>query len=270
MKTLANKLVGSKIFENFIIAIILINCVLIGVETYFTNNIILNIQTTCLIIFAIEVVVRMAASKSAKEYFSNSWNVFDLCIVLIGLIPESIFESASTVSAIRVLRVFRVLRLLKASDEIKLIISVLVKSLKTLTYNGIFFSIFIYLFAIIGITLFKLPDINNADASMQYKLTKLAELAPNAPTNSADPYGSLGESCFSLFRLMTGDDWTDIRYNLITASKMEIIDTSETIITTYHVLWFVLAAFLLLNLVVGAIINNYQIIMDNTKKKEDN
>jgi hypothetical protein len=34
-----------------------------------------------------------------------------------------------------------------------------------------------------------------------------------------------------------------------------------------HVGWLALSAFLLLNLLVGAIVNNYQVIMDETKRK---
>lgn len=67
---------------------------------------------------------------------------------------------------------------------------------------------------------------------------------------------------FTLFRALTGEDWTDLRYNLITASQHGVVKVSPTVITSYHILWFVLSAFLLLNLVVGAIVNNYQIAMD--------
>jgi voltage-gated sodium channel len=33
--------------------------------------------------------------------------------------------------------------------------------------------------------------------------------------------------------------------------------------------WFVISAFLLLNLVVGAILNNYQVAMDEQKKERE-
>ena len=65
----------------------------------------------------------------------------------------------------------------------------------------------------------------------------------------------------------------DIRYNLLIANKLKLINVSSTIITSYHVIWYVISAFLLLNLLVGAIINNYQILMlenHENKKKEKN
>ena len=272
IKDLASKLVSSKYFEGFIIFIILVNCALIGVETYFSNPLISFIQSFALFIFTIEIVVRYFSSENIKQYFSQGWNVFDLSIVLISFIPESLFSDSATVSAIRVLRVFRVLRLLRISDEIKLIIAVLVKSCSALFYNAIFFSIFLYLYAIIGVTLFQLPKLDNETLSSQ-KIEILEiyyENAPNAPKNSPDPYDTLHETMFTLFRILTAEDWTDIRYNLVYASELKLISSSKSIITIYHVSWIILSAFLLLNLVVGAILNNYNIILNEMRERENN
>ena len=104
--------VNSTLFEKFIVLIILINCFFVGVETYTINDLTQIIQFICLLIFTIEVILRLISSNSIKSYFCDSWNVFDLSIVLICFIPESLFENTSTITTLRVLRVFRVLRLL--------------------------------------------------------------------------------------------------------------------------------------------------------------
>ena len=142
MRSLAEKLVGSNRFELFITLVIITNCILIGVETYFTNPLIQGVQLTALVIFTIEVVIRFTASKTARDYFREGWNIFDLSIVLVSLIPESLFEDSAMITAIRVLRIFRVLRLLRSNTEIKLIVAVLIRSFSALTYNAIFFLIF--------------------------------------------------------------------------------------------------------------------------------
>lgn len=72
----------------------------------------------------------------------------------------------------------------------------------------------------------------------------------------------MGKAMFTLFRELTGEDWTDLRYNHITAYEYGYIKASPTIINVYHISWFILAAFLLLNLVTGAILNNYQLVME--------
>lgn len=255
----------AKWFDLGITFIIIVNAVLIGVETYSYNPTIAAIQRVILGIFTVEIALRFVARKSLKGFFTNGWNIFDLTLVLIGYIPEDLFADASTMMALRVLRVFRVLRLLRAAKEIKLIVSVLIKSMMSMFYNVILFIIFIYLFAIVGVSLFRMPTPDRMTAAEKVQYEKYLEVAPNSPSNSPDPFGTLHEAMFTLFRELTGEDWTDLRYNHITAYEYGLIKTSPGVITAYHVLWFVLAAFLLLNLVTGAIINNYQ----NAKEEQD-
>jgi voltage-gated sodium channel len=269
MKAKVTEILYSKPFEWFIIITILVNCTLIGVETYFTNPVIGFIQSTALVIFTIEIIIRWFAKQSVRLFFTDPWNVFDLMIVIVSLIPESVFTDASTITVIRVLRVFRVLRLIRTSEEVKLIVSVLFRSFRSLTYNSLFFFIFTYLFAIMGVILFRLPDYQTATPEIRAKLELHAAEAPNAPSVSPDPYGTLAETFFTLFRILTGEDWTDLRYNLIHAKKLGLIQTSEVIITTFHTVWYIFSAFLLLNLLVGAIINNYQVIMDEQRKRKE-
>lgn len=268
IKEWCKKLATNKIFEFSITGVILLNSILIGVETYTDNPTVKLIQAIILGIFTIEIIVRFIAADSVKSFFTDGWNLFDLSLVLIGYIPETLFSNASSMMALRVLRVFRVLRLLRAAQEIKLIVTVLVKSMTAMFYNLILFLIFVYLYAIAGVSMFKLPNPDTLTGQDKENYERLMEVAPNAPTNSPDPFGSLGEAVFTLFRELTGEDWTDLRYNHITAYECGVIKTSPTVITAYHVSWFCLAAFLLLNLVTGAIINNYQIAIEEQEKRK--
>ena len=266
-RELCGKIVCGRPFDTFITIVILLNSFLIGVQTTNNSVSIEHIQTVILYIFTIEVILRYIAAGSAKAFFKGGWNVFDLVLVIIGWIPPSIAGNASTMMALRVLRVFRVLRLLRTATEIKLIIGVLIKSMKSLFYNGILFFIFMYLFAVAGVSMFKLPNPDRLHGEELHRYEQLMEDAPHSPTNSPDPYGSIGESFFTLFRALTGEDWTDLRYNLVTASEYKLIPVSPAVVTGFHVLWFCIAAFLLLNLVTGAVINNYQVIMEKEEVK---
>ena len=234
----------------------------------YCDSIISLIQNIILGIFTIEIILRFIAADSIKEFFKGGWNNFDLILVLIGYIPTSMIANASMLMALRVLRVFRVLRLLRAAKEIKIMITVLIKSMSALFYNIVLFVIFVYLFAIIGVSVFRLPDPNTLNQEQAVKYEQLMQVAPNAPTCSPDPYGTLDEAMFTLFRALTGEDWTDLRYNLVVASEYDLIHVSPTFVTSFHVLWFILSAFLLLNLVVGAIVNNYQLAIDETTKED--
>ncbi|MBO7507598.1 MAG: ion transporter [Paludibacteraceae bacterium] len=252
------KICRSRRFELVITAIIIVNSTLIGLETYVSHPAISVIQDIILVIFTFEIVMRMIAAKNLREFFRSGWNVFDLFLVLITYVPESLVPNSSAMMIIRLLRVFRVLRLLRASKEIKLIVTVLLKSMTAMFYNMLLFLVFIYLFGIIGVGLFRMPDPETLSGEEAARYEEFMRVAPNNPNNSTDPYGSLDEAMFTLFRAMTGEDWTDLRYNLVTASKMGVIKTPSAVVTLFHVFWFVIAAFLLLNLVTGAILNNYQ------------
>lgn len=268
IKRFCEWLVQNKVFELIITGIILLNSVLIGVETYHTSETISLIQQIVLYIFTFEIIVRFIAAKSVKSFFQDGWNVFDLTLVLIGYIPETLLENGSMMMVLRVLRVFRVLRLLRTTKELKLIVTVLLKSMSAMFYNLVLFLIFVYLYAIIGVSLFKLPDPNTLTGKEKENYELFLAEAPNAATNSPDPFGELSEAVFTLFRELTGDNWTDIRYNHLTAVKYGVLKTNSVVITTYHVSWFSLSAFLLLNLVTGAVINNYQVAITESEERK--
>ena len=258
--------VYGKPFDLFIIAVILVNSLLIGVQATYTNHTIDIIQDICLYIFTVEVVLRYIAAGTFKKYISSGWNIFDLILVIIGWIPAE-EGGNSLILVLRVLRVFRVLRLLRTAEELKLIVDVLIRSLKSLLYNGMLFMIFLYLYAVVGVTIFRLPTPDKLHGEELQRYEQMMSEAPHSPTNSPDPFGSIGEAFFTLFRALTGEDWTDLRYNLLTASDYGLIKVHPSVVTVYHVSWFCLAAFLLLNLVTGAVINNYQVSIEQEEKR---
>ena len=121
------KICKSRRFELVITAIIIVNSALIGLETYVSHPAISLVQDVILVVFTIEIIMRMIAAKSIRDFFRSGWNVFDLFLVLITYVPESLVPNSSAMLIIRLLRVFRVLRLLRASTEIKLIVTVLLR-----------------------------------------------------------------------------------------------------------------------------------------------
>ena len=226
-------LVESALFNNFIIAVILGNAVLIGLSTYLSDpsalRLIATIETICVLIYMVELVLRFIARDSTKQFFTDGWNIFDLVIVIAALVP-----AANGVGPVlRILRVFRVLRLVKAIPELRLIVTVLLRSVASMKYVALLATILFYVYAVIGVKLF------------------------GTPGHPMQPYfASIHEACFTLFRILTGDDWTQMRY--------ELAQTGQPLgaFTAFQVSWIVVATFLLVNLIVGAVINNYQKVQD--------
>jgi voltage-gated sodium channel len=226
-------LVQSETFNNFIISVILINAFLIGLSTYLTDatalRVIAGIETVCIVIYLLEIALRFKARDSTSSFFRDGWNVFDIVIVIAALIPAS----NGIGPVLRILRVFRVLRLVKAIPELRMIVTVLLRSVASMKYVALLATILFYVYAVIGVKLF-----GSKDHPMQ-------------------PYfSSIHEACFTLFRILTGDDWTQMRYDLAQAGH------SLGAFTAFQVSWIVIATFLLVNLIVGAVINNYQKVQD--------
>jgi voltage-gated sodium channel len=227
------KLVESAIFNNVILVVILVNAALIGASTYLTDPSTLRaitvIETVCLVIYIVEIALRFSARDSAVSFFRDGWNLFDLVIIIAAIIPAS----NGIGPVLRVLRVFRVLRLVKTIPELRLIVGVLLRSVASMKYVALLAAILFYVYAVIGVKLFG---------------------GQGHPLQSY--FSSVHETLFTLFRILTGDDWTQMRYELAQAGQ-----PSGTFVA-YQVSWIVVATFLLVNLLVGAVINNYQKVQE--------
>lgn len=268
----ARNVINSTWFNMTILGLIVINGLLIGVQTYsHVPSYIQIVQLCILFIFFIEVLLRWHGRRSTREYFADRWNWFDVFILVIGIIPEVagiLFTSMddqqnSVFATLRVLRIVQLTRSIRAIEELRVLIGVLLRSIKSLSYIAVLFLLIMYIYAIMGVTLFK---------NKQYSQSEHLQLTLSNP----DPYGSLGEAFFTLFRILTGEDWTDLRYNLLNneyttkADGMNTVPTaSNWVVTAYHVSWMVIAAYLLVNLVVGAIVNNFQLVLDARREEEE-
>ncbi len=262
------RLVINRRFEYAAMAVIIFNSVLIGVETYFTSPVLHYLNYACLVLFTIELWLRFMARYSNKEFFQNRWNLFDMVIIFAGYIPPSfVADNAVLIEVLRLIRILRVLRLLRTMEELRLIVTVLIRSLRTLTYNLIVMFIFLYMFAITGIYLFRLPNPDTATPEQQAAFAQLQEIASWPSELEDDPYGNLSEALFTLVRCMSGDGWSDIRNNLCVASRLGLIRASEVTVTSFHIVWYILAAFLLINIIIGAVLNNFETTM--RQKEQD-
>lgn len=270
LRSSIRRLVESEKFNAFILVAIVINSLLIGVQTYDDVPAFVNyIQLFILFIFFGEIALRWTARESTRVYLSDWWNYFDIAIFIFGVAPEIIAvfntsadgDQSSVWATLRILRIVQLTRSIRAVDELRLLVAVLIKSIRSLSYIAVLFLLIMYIYAVVGVTLFKNRD---------YEKSEHLQLTVSNP----DPYGDVGEAFFTLFRIMTGEDWTDLRYNLLN-NKYTNKDgsttpgVSNTVVTTFHVSWMITAAYLLMNLVVGAIVNNFQLVLDARKAQEE-
>ena len=172
--------VESRWFQNFIITIILLNGAVLGIQTIegLTPSSILMLDLVdkiCLTIFVIELSMKLVIYRTS--FFRRGWNIFDLVIVGISLIPAS-----GQLSILRALRILRLLRLITTVDSIRRVVSGMLIAIPGVGSVGALLLIFFYIGAVISTTLF-------------------GDLFPQW-------FGNLGRSMYSLFQIMTLESWS--------------------------------------------------------------
>lgn len=215
------RLRNNKIFELFVVSIIILSAVLIGAKTHQISDgfmqLVKWLDLMITIIFLVEISIRFIAEENKKRFFHNAWNVFDTLIVLVSLIP---IEDSEMALIGRLVRIFRVLRMISIIPELRMLLNSLLRALPQLGYVLLLIFIIFYIYAAVGATFF-------------------AKINPVL-------WGDISISLLTLFRVMTFEDWTDVMYE-----TMEVHPSSWI----YYLTFIFLTAFAFLNMVIGIVVN---------------
>jgi hypothetical protein len=117
-----------------------------------TFNEISNIVLTS--IFGIEMIMKIIGL-SPRGYISDSFNIFDGLLVIIGLIDIIVLQDdQSGVTVLRAFRLFRVFKLAKSWKTLNDLLNVMVKSLYSISYLGLLCILCIFIYALMGTQFF--------------------------------------------------------------------------------------------------------------------
>ena len=258
------------VFENFILSVIIINAVITGLMLSYPSKYLVVADNICIAIYCIEIVIRYIIAPGTRQFFTDPVQLFDLAIVISCLIPESLFPDSAVLLCLRIFRMLRITKFVYMHKEYRTIIAVLMKSVISLYRIMALMLIFTYVFAVIGISLFRLPEPETATTEKIEMLNKFIDESDEYFIDRRiDPFGSISESMFTLLKVVSGDDWVSLRNSLIIASRMELIKTPKWFITAFFVVWFIFGAYLLMNLVVGAILQNYEEMYSRIKRRNE-
>lgn len=174
------RLVHSKKFQWFIVGVIILNAAILGLLTFDlppeTLATLAFIDDLCLAIFVAEIAMKLAVMR--RGFFQDGWNLFDVAVVGIALIPNS-----GALSVLRALRVLRVLRLATAIPSMRRVINGMFVALPGgASVAGVLFIMY-YVAAIIALNLFR---------------------------DVPEHFGDMGTTFFTLFKMMTLEGWPDI------------------------------------------------------------
>ena len=232
-----SRFVNSSKFSNFILIIVLINSIDLGLQTSpaimaKTGNILPLIDSICLWIFVVECILKLIVFK--HRYFFSGWNLFDFFIVAFSLLSD--FSAFSSMRAFRIVRVFRALKFISGVKHLQIIVSAIGKSIPSIGWTALLMGLIHYIFSIIGTMWF-------------------GEAFP-------DWFGSIGKSMYSLFQVMTLESWS--------------MGISRPVMAVYPYAWIyfvpfvIISSFVILNIVVGIVVNSIGEASSAKDEKKDN
>ena len=117
----------SRPWERFIVTLIIVNAVILGLETdagimATFGHILLALDTLILGLFVIEIALRIIAF--GWRFFTQPWSLFDFFVVGIALLPAT-----GPLTVLRALRILRVLRLISVVPSLRRVVGGLVAAL---------------------------------------------------------------------------------------------------------------------------------------------
>jgi voltage-gated sodium channel len=230
------RIARSRPFETSILAVIVANAVLLGMETvpeimarHGSSLSLLNMLFQA--VFVVEIAIRLTAYwPRPLAFFRNGWNVFDFIVVAGSLIPGS---GAST-SIGRLLRLLRVTRLVSLSPGLRLIVTTMLTSIPSMGHVVSLLSLLVYIYAILGYQFFHTVD----------------------PVH----WGSLSSAALSLFQVITLEGWAELQSAVIEERPWAWL---------YFASFIVVAVFVVINLFIAVVINNLESAKEEERHRQD-
>ena len=208
--------------QGVIIGLILLNAVVLGLETSAramatAGPVLVLLDKICLAGFLVEITVKLLAYRG--RFWRSGWNIFDFAVVAVALVP-----GAGPWAVLRSLRVFRIFRLFTVVPQLRKVVAAFLHSIPGLAGVVAVMGIFFYTSGVLATELF-------GESFPQW-------------------FGTLGDSLFSLFQVMTLESWS----MGIVRPVMEVHPWAWA----FFVPFIVIATFTILNLFIGIIVSTMQ------------
>ncbi|ESN92149.1 hypothetical protein HELRODRAFT_119050, partial [Helobdella robusta] len=256
------QLVVSPPFEYFIMSMIAFNTLLLMMkfgtaETSLTyTNVLTNMNMFLTILFFVEAILKIIAFLP-RNYFREMWNIFDFVTVLgssadvlFTEFGKGIHDSTSgsfNIGFLRLFRAARLIKLLRQGYTIRILLWTFIQSFKALPYVILLIAMLFFIYAIIGMQIF-------------------GNIALDGKTdiNRHNNFRSFSDALMLLFRCATGENWQQI---MLSCMPNKTCDPESTHANTsqcglviaipYFVSFIFFCSFLMLNLFVAVIMDNF-------------
>nr|UGV94655.1 CaV1 voltage-gated calcium channel alpha-1 subunit [Trichoplax adhaerens] len=248
------KLATSLGFEYTIFGLITLNTMTLMMQVYRPSRVYndvleyLNIGFT--VLFGLEAILKIVAFKP-QNYFRDKWNVFDFVIVvgsIIDIVISEIYKDSSNVTVdfsvnfFRLFRAMRLVKLLSRGGGMRTLLWTFMKSFQALPYVGLLIVFVFFIYAVIGMQLFGTVLTSPGSAITEY-----------------NNFHSFFSSVLVLFRCATGENWQLITLSCTwrTGNGCSENSCGSNISYLYFSSFYVLSSFLVINLFVAVIMDNF-------------
>ncbi|KYO23155.1 hypothetical protein Y1Q_0005596 [Alligator mississippiensis] len=247
------KFVVSPPFEYFIMVMIALNTIVLMMKFYDAPEAYeemlkcLNIVFTSM--FSMECVLKIIAF-GVLNYFRDAWNVFDFVTVLgsiTDILVTEIADNFINLSFLRLFRAARLIKLLRQGYTIRILLWTFVQSFKALPYVCLLIAMLFFIYAIIGMQVFGNIALDD-DSSI----------------NRHNNFRTFLQALMLLFRSATGEGWHEIMLSCLSnracdpRSGLTKDECGSDFAYFYFVSFIFLCSFLMLNLFVAVIMDNFE------------
>uniref|UniRef100_A0A8C2HL25 Voltage-dependent L-type calcium channel subunit alpha n=1 Tax=Cyprinus carpio TaxID=7962 RepID=A0A8C2HL25_CYPCA len=281
-RVLCHKIVNHNIFTNLILFFILLSSISLAAEDpvnndSFRNQILGYADYVFTGIFTIEIILKMTAYGAflhKGSFCRNYFNILDLVVVSVSLISSGVQSSAiNVVKILRVLRVLRPLRAINRAKGLKHVVQCVFVAIRTIGNIVIVTTLLQFMFACIGVQLFKGKFFYCTDTSKQthsecrgsYILYKdgnvgKPEKAQRSWENSDFNFDDVLQGMMALFAVSTFEGWPGLLYRAIDSHTEDVgpIYNYRVIISIFFIIYIIIIAFFMMNIFVGFVIVTFQ------------
>ncbi|XP_028426006.1 voltage-dependent L-type calcium channel subunit alpha-1C isoform X6 [Perca flavescens] len=281
-RVLCHKIVNHNIFTNLILFFILLSSISLAAEDPVKNdsfrNLILGYADHVFTgLFTIEIILKMTAYGAflhKGSFCRNYFNILDLVVVSVSLISSGIQSSAiNVVKILRVLRVLRPLRAINRAKGLKHVVQCVFVAIRTIGNIVIVTTLLQFMFACIGVQLFKGKFFFCSDSSKQtyaecrgfYIMYKDGDVGKPERSerkweNSDFNFDDVLQGMMALFAVSTFEGWPGLLYRAIDSHTEDVgpIYNYRVVISIFFIIYIIIIAFFMMNIFVGFVIVTFQ------------
>ncbi|XP_053598439.1 sodium channel protein 60E isoform X2 [Microplitis demolitor] len=275
LRTFVLSFVDTPAFEWMILAFIFASSVTLCFEdiylddNQFLKRILYWTNLVFCLLFSIEMLLKWLALGFCK-YFTSFWTILDFIIVFVSmfslLIEEN--ENLKVLRSLRTLRALRPLRAISRWQGMRIVVNALMYAIPSIFNVLLVCLVFWLIFSIMGVQFFggkffKCLDEYGELLDISIVNTKNDCLSGNYTwENSKITFDHVGIAYLALFQVATFEGWMEVMEDAVDARGVDLQPQREANLWAYiyFVIFIVCGSFFTLNLFIGVIIDNFNML----------